>query len=314
MATSNSTDYSRTRDQIITDAFIILGVYGTSDTVSANDISFASNRLNEMIKGWESKGIHLWTEQEGAIFLTDDQQSYSLSSSSADICGDDPRFTTLTANSSSSTLVVDSTVGMTAADNIGVVLDAGTLHWTTIVSVDSTTGLTITSTLPSIASSGNNVFTFTNRIDKPLLIKSARYRYSDGTERPITKKGRVGFMNLPDKTATGPATVIYYSPKVSTATAYVWPVCEDVGECIRISYTRRIQDFDSSSNTPDFPQECYEAATYNLSIRLAPAYGIDTQKLNPDIKEIAQQAMIDMMMWDIEEGSTHIVPNYRYDD
>ncbi|HEY3527390.1 MAG TPA: hypothetical protein VGK47_14430 [Nitrososphaeraceae archaeon] len=166
----------------------------------------------------------------------------------------------------------------------------------------------------STGSSGNNVFVFTTRLDRPLHITSARIRYSNGAERPLKKCGRAEFMSLPDKAATGPANRIYYSPQVSDSILYVWPTSSDPGDCIRISYVRRIQDFDASSNTPDLPQECYEAIVTNLALRLAPACGIDINKLDPDLKELAQTSLIDLQLWDGENGSTRIIPSPRYGD
>jgi hypothetical protein len=203
---------------------------------------------------------------------------------------------------------------MTALDNIGIKLDDGTLQWTTIVSVDSTTTLTITAALTGNAATGNNVFTFTNRVDRPLSIMSARFRSTSGVERPLEIMGRTAFMNLPNKAMTGKCNQIYYSPKVSTATLYTWPVCDDVGDCIAFSYLRRIQDFDSSSNNPDVPQEWLEAITYNLAIRLSGPCGIDVMKRDPDIKEIAVRSLMEMQLWDAEESSVSIVPRERFDD
>lgn len=314
MTTSNSTDFSQTRNEIIADTLTLLGVYGQGDTVSTNDYNFCSNILNKMVKAWEAQGIHLWTQQEGAIFLTASQQSYSITSTASDIAGDDVVFTLLSADASSTSLTVDSTTGMTAADKIGIKLDANTIQWTTIVSVNSATTLTITTGLTSTASSGNNVFTFTNRVDRPLHITSTRFRTSSGYERPLEVRGRTEFMNIPNKTETGKANQWYYAPKVSTATYYVWPTADDVGDCLRISYVKRIQDFDSSSDTPDLPQEWLEAITYNLAVRVASAYGISTQKLNPDIMVIAASSLQEIELWDAEEGSLNIVPSIEYYD
>lgn len=313
MTTSGSTDFNQTRDQISTDTLMLLGVYSPGDTPSAADLAFCSNILNKMVKAWEGQGIHLWTTKEGAIFLTQSQQKYSLSNTSTDIAGDDVIFNTLTTTTSGSSLVVGSTVGITAGDNIGIKLDNNTLFWTTVSVVGSTTTLTLTTGLSSIASSGNNVFSFTNRIDRPLNITSARFKTATTYERPIGVKGRTEFMQIPNKTAQGKANQWYYAPGVSDATFYVWPTADDVGDCIRISYSRRIQDFDAASDTPDLPQEWLEPITYNLAVRVAPSYGISTQKLNPDITLIAASSLQEMQLWDEEEGGLRVVPDYLWD-
>lgn len=314
MTTSNSTNYTQTRNEIIADSLVLLGVYSQGDTIDARDYTFCSNILNKMVKAWEGRGIHLWTCQEGVIFLTADYQKYLVTNSGSDIAGDDPVFTTLTEDGSGTTLTVDSIVGMNISDNIGIKLDANTIQWTTISALPTSTTITIAASLTSSASSGNNVFVFTNRIDRPLEITSARFRNAGGYERPIPVKGRDDYMRIPNKDAPGKANQCFYSPKVASASFYIWPVADDVGDCVRISYLRRIHDFDNSTDTPDLPQEWLEAITYNLSVRIAPSYGISTEKLNPDITLIAQQSLGEMELWDSEQGSLNIVPNYRYDE
>lgn len=312
MTTSLSTNYTQTRNEIIADSLTLLGVYGQGDTVTTNDYNFCSNILNKMVKAWEGQGIHLWTQVEGAVFLTADQQSYSLINTATDVAGDDVVFTLLTADGSGTGLTVTSTVGMTALDNIGIKLDDNTIQWTTISAVGSTTTLTLNASLSSTASSGNNVFVFTNRIDRPLDIISMRFRNYSGNERPIEVRGREDFFNMPNKDISGKANIFYYAPAVSTSRLYVWPTADDVGDCLRISYSRRIQDFDTSSDTPDLPQEWLEAITYNLAVRVAPSYGISTQRLNPDISVIAAYSLAEMQSWDSEAGSIQICPSNDY--
>lgn len=312
MTTSGSTNFSLNRDEIIQQSLVLLGVYGQGDTISQNDYDFCAKNLNMMVKAWEAQGVHLWTYQEGAIFLSEGQEVYSINSGASDIAGDDVIFTTLSADASGTSITVESNANMNIADNIGIKLDDNTIQWTTISSLSSTDTVNLNASLTGDASENNNVFVFTNRIDRPLEITSARYKYANGTERPIKKLGRDKFMKIPNKDAIGPSNQFYYSPKVSSALFYTWPTCDDVGDCIKISYIRRIQDFDSSSDTPDMPQEWYEPIVYNLCIRNAPSYGISTQKLNPDISIIAATSLEEMKLWDAEEGSIIVCPSYDY--
>lgn len=314
MSTSGSTNFTQTRDQIITDSLVLLGVYGQGDTVTSADLSFCSNILNKMVKAWECQGIHLWTEEEGAMFFNLSQQVYSVSSSSStDYAGSNVVFNQLDSNGSGSSLIVRSTIGITVSDYLGVVLDNGTIQWSTVSSIDSSTQLTMNASLSSSSSAGNSVFTFTTRVDRPLALTSTRYRTGSGVERPIKLCGRREFMNLPNKEMTGPTNQCFYSPKVSSAKLYIWPTADDVNDCITFSYLRRIEDFDSSSDNPDLPQEALEAITYNLAVRVASSYGISTQKLNPDITIIAMNSLQELELWDSEEGSLMIVNDYRYD-
>lgn len=315
MATSNSTDFTQTRDQIISDALISIGALGLGETVSTNDLNFCSNMLNKLIKAWEGQGINLWTEVESTLFLTPSQNEYVITTT-GDRAGDNTKNTTLSisAASSATSLTLGSTSGMTAADVIGIVLDSGSIHFTTIVSVDSSTAVTIASGLASAAASGNNVFTYTTRTDRPLHITSARFRDASFTDRPIRMVGRTEFMQIATKSSTGKANIAYYSPGVSTAKLYVWPTPDSSSDTIKLSYIRRIQDFDAGTDTPDLPQEWLLTLTLNLAVIIAPAYGKSLSKTNPDLLMLAQTSLLEMQLWDAEEASIRVVPNYRWDE
>lgn len=314
MATSGSTNYTQTRNQIINDVLSLLGVLSAGGTATANDITFCSDQLNKMVKAWQSQGIHLWKECESVLLLTNDKNKYTLSSTSTDISGDNPVLTELSAAASASatSLTVTSTAGMTAADNISIELDDNTRHNTTIISVDSATTLTITSGLASAAASGSVVVTFTTRSGRPLLIQNARYKYAGGIERRIKEMSRTEYMSLPNKSNNGPITGYYYSPQLSNGLLYVWQTPDNVGDVLLFSYVKSIEDFDSSGDEPDFPVECLECITLNLACRVAPAFGINLQSSNPMLLNDAKMALQEMSAWDAEEGSLYWVPGRRY--
>jgi len=71
MATSGSTNFTQTRNEIVYDALQLIGVYGVGKTISAEDMNFSVNILNKMIKSWEGKDIHLWKMVEGVLMFTD---------------------------------------------------------------------------------------------------------------------------------------------------------------------------------------------------------------------------------------------------
>lgn len=314
MAVSGVTIFNQTLQQISLDAMCLLGVYNYGDTVNANDYTLCSNFINKMVKAWEGQGIHLWTANEGATFLTVGQQSYTMASTDTDVSGDSPIYNQLTSNAAGNTVIVTATAGIKVNDNVGVVLDAGTIYWNTVNAVNNTTNtITMNGSIPSPASSGQSVFSFTNRIDRPLHLTNARYYTAGGAERPIKILGRTEFMYLPVKANTGAITQVFYAPGVSDSTLYTWQCAFTSNDCIKYSYIRRIDDFVLSTDNPDLPQEWLECITYNLAVRIAPAFGIATAKLNPDITAVAQQSLTDMALWDSEEGGLRINNNYRWD-
>jgi hypothetical protein len=150
---------------------------------------------------------------------------------------------------------------------------------------------------------------------RPLNIISCRYHYSSGLERKMKKLGRGEYDSLPNKsTSTGPSTCFYYSPQLATGQLYVWPVptSSETSDTYAITYMASIEDFDSSTDEPDFPAEWLEAVTYNLAVRVAPAFGIALATTNPDILSLAQNSLREVQTWDSEEGSVRITPNHRF--
>ena len=317
MTTSNSVNYSQTRTEVITDAFQLLGVYGLGRTVSAEDMAVANSFLNKMIKSWQSRGLHLWSTEEAYMFVTPDADSYTLSSdsSSAYACArSDAVLTTLgsAALSSATTLTVVTTTGMTAADIIGVVLTDGTLHWTTIVSVDSSTGLTITSGLASAAASGNNVYTFTSRINKPLRIHSVR-RVSGVTSPSASNLEALShsdYFSLPNKKLTGSASAYYYNPDLTTGKLYLWPCPSSASTYVEFTYERMLEDMDSASDTFDFPSEWLEVITWQLAVRLAPAFGKD-EKAASTIGPVASAMYDELLAWDSQITRVSLSPGRK---
>lgn len=314
MTTSGSDNFAITRNEIISQALTLLGVYRPGATISSADYTFCSTTLNTLMKSWEAQGIHLWTEEEGALFLSENQSKYILSSATTDKIGKDPIQTQLDADCTTTAVTVISTVGMAALDNIGIALDDNTIHWTIISSITNSTTLVLNSAPASIASSGNSVYTYTSNVGRPLFIYSARLQMNSGVERSVEVMGRSDFMEIPNKQSQGVINSIHYSPKASTGTLYVWMVPSDVNECIRFTYARSIQDLDSSSDNPDFPQEWYDALITNLASKVASTYGIDIQRKFPALYQDSLTTLAQLQMFDLNEGSSRIVPNDRYDD
>ncbi len=322
MATSGSIDFNQTRNELILDAFQLLGVYGIGRTVSSEDQAFAENMLNKMVKAWQAQGIHLWAKEEGVLFVADNVGEYTLSSAGtsarATLATDEVTTELTAAHAASATeLTVTSTAGMTAADIIGIVLDDDAVTWTTIVSVDTATTLTLTAGLDSAAAAGSNVYAFTSRINKPLRIHAMRrIRGTDQggtstqTEIPMMQLSHQDYFDLPNKTLNGLTTHFYYNPDILDGKVYLWPRPNDPEMRFGFTFTRMFEDFDAAGDNPDFPQEWLEVLTYQLAVRLAPAFGKD-QKLIATIAPIAQILLQSMLDWDSEKDSVNFIPDGR---
>jgi len=315
MATSGSVNYNQTRNELIQDSLALIGVYGVGRTISAEDMAFSANMLNKMIKTYQATGLHLWTKEEAYLFVADNTGEYTISAdaTSARVAlRSDASITELStaAIATATTLVVDSTTGMTAADVIGVVNDDDVVTWTTIVSVDSATGLTITAGLDGAAAINSNVYTFTSRINKPLRILSMR-RITGGPNTPssipMMALSHEEYFDLPNKKNNGNPTHFYYNPDISVGNLYMWARPNTPDMYFGITFERQIEDFDASTNTPDFPSEWLECLTYQLAVRLAPAFG--KTNILPAISATANSLFELVSSFDAEHNSISMMPD-----
>lgn len=308
MATSGSTDFTLNRDELIKDALILLGAVGADQSVSSEDNNLANRALNRLIKAWQGQGIHLWTETEATVFLIKGQESYALNAASGDHASKTVVETTLSAAEASgqTILSITDTTGMTASDNIGIELDDGTRQWTTISSVDSSTQVTVAAALTGAAASGSSVYSYTTKLARPLDIISVRVKDNGGYETRTRRVGRDDYFTQGDKSAQGKVIQYYYDPQLSTGRLYVWPTSDNVDDRLKITYRRSLEDVDSGTDTFDFPQEWLDALTYNLAVRLAPAFG-KQQKLQ-SLAPLAEKFKQDMLDYDHEKGSVTIIP------
>lgn len=306
MATSNSTNFNMTASEIISDALRLCKVLGTGETASGEEYSLGLRQLNRMIKSWQAQGIHLWTETEGIVFCDADQRVFQLGGSSPDEASTEDIKTEIGAAEASgqTVITVKSTTGMAASDKVGIVLDSGAMHWSTISSVDDTTIITIADALPSAAAADNHVYAYTSDLTKPLDISAVRIENDAGTEIELSKMSRADYMRLTDKTTSGVSRSFYFDRQRDFGKLYIYPVPEDGSYRLRITFTRQIEDFDSSTDNPDLPSEWLDAIVYNLAVRL------DDYFLGSDIDSKlllkASQLLDGLKGWDSEHSSYKI--------
>ena len=236
MATSGTTTYSTSRDEIIARALRIIGATSQGETPTATQISEAAISLNSLVKAWQADGMPLWALKSTSIPLTSGVSAYEL--------GD----------------------GMT---------------------------IDIPKPLKVIQAYNHNV---TSNVDVPMRI--------------ITKQE---YNMLGNKTSSGNPIQIYYDPQRNYGVLNVFPVPSTVEQSANeliIHYQRPFEDFDVSTDEPDFPQEWYDAVTYGLATRLAPEYGIpttDRKTLWQEMSIIKQEAL----NFGLEEGSLYFQRDFR---
>ena len=309
MATSNSTNFTQTRNEIIQDALYYLEVLGSEETIDPSDLQLCTRALNRIIKVWAKKGRRLFATGDAAIFLRNSVATYTLSST-GDHASATYVSTTLAsaAASSASSLTVDSTTGMTVGDYIGIELDDDTRQWTTIATLPGSNVITITTPLTGAAAAANTVYTYTTRLSRPIEILSATRLNTDSLEKEIKFISREEYSNLVNKTVSSDPSLCYVDRQTSITYVSLWATPSNCKDILLIQYKRQLEDFDNAADNPDLPVEWLEALILQLAYNVRKAFGASPQK-GRDIAEDLQQAIYDAECSDQESTPVRMCPD-----
>lgn len=195
MTTSNSTDFSVTRDDIIKRALRLIGVIAQGETPTTEQVTEAAMALNGLVKAWAADGMPLWAIKQRVVTLVAGQSTYTL------------------------------------------------------------------------------------QTPKPLKVFQAwNHSTTSNIDIPIRVITKQEYNILGNKTTAGNPIQVYYDPRRDVGELHVFPVptsVEATANQIYLVYQAPFEDFDASTDNPDFPQEWYDAIAYGLATRLAPEYGVD---------------------------------------
>ena len=313
MATSGESSFTLTALQLVNKAFSKIGVKVAEQALTADEYQDGQDGLNLMIKSWSAQGLHLWSKDEGLLFLTPGKTDYNLGPQGDNACQFDDFIGTTTTDAKITNDVImpiaDSS-GMVAGDEIGIELDNNTRHWTIISFVDSLTQVTITTGLPSDAKSGSSVFTYTSLVQRPNRILSYRRNtFRQENEIPVISWSRQNYFNQVNKQQTGTIVNAYYSPQLENGRVYVWQTATSVNNLLRFTFERPLDDILSGDDTLDFPPEWLEAIIYNLAARLADDYDAPPQKA-ANVNNKAVSFLDDLLGWDEEMDSITLQPDF----
>jgi hypothetical protein len=300
VATSGSWDLSSTAANIIQDAYEHLGVVEPGGTVASVHSVRGLRQLNLLAKQWQANtdlapGMKIWTRQRVTLFLASGQQTYLIGPASTDArAAVTYGRTTLSADEASSqtTLSITSntdtttfpgtTVTMTAADLIGIELNDGTIHWSTISGTPTTTA-DIATGLASAASSGNYVYWFTSRAQRIPLVESAFLRDENRQDVPLDIYREVSEYDLGvvGKYDDGPPSAILVEPLRITTRVTLNSQPNDVTSQIVITGLYPAEDYDATTDDIAFPQEWHAALGWELAFRLSgPFKWTQTMEMN----------------------------------
>jgi len=281
-----------------------LGVFDKGETPSGDETADASQALNVLIN--EYAGVHgadIFLRAEITLFIQEGQAAYSIGQG-GDHATESYVETTLSGSggASDTALSVTSSAGMTAADHIGIKLDDGSIHWTTISTVNSSILVTVATGLASAAASGNAVYAYTTKAFRPYNIFAPYRRSSSGTDTIVRIVGEAEYRGLSTKASEGVPNSIHYKASLTNGTLNVWPTGDGQTDKLCFVAHYRPDDFDSASDNAEFPLEWSSALIWGLAAELSPEYGLPERE-QVRIYKIASMKLDNALNADIEGAS-----------
>lgn len=147
----------------------------------------------------------------------------------------------------------------------------------------------------------------------PLKITQAWSRDNlSNTDIPMNIYTQYNYNLLSTKTNQGYPVHLWYQPLNQAGTITIWPAPDSytaTNRSIFFVYQRPFAQFDSSTDTPDFPQVWLEPLIYSLAHRLCPEYGVplsERDKLNEEATALITNAL----SFGTEEGALFIQPDW----
>jgi len=313
MTTSGSVDFSVSRDDLIRDALLDGHVLEEDELPSSDQLSNCARALNLIVKQWQGKadfapGLKVWSRKRATLFVQKGQYEYLLGTSAGDHCTASYTETTSAAaiTASGTALEVTSITGISSGDNIGITMDNGTVHWDTVNGAPSGTTVTLTTGMAAVASSGARVISYTTKINRPLNMLTMQWKDDNGDEYTLDPLVLDEYEAMPDKDQEGDPSSYLYESSLPDGTLFIDAAPTDSDDRIEMVFLRPIEDFDSATDTPDYPQQWFRPLKFQLVLDVADRYRIEvTQNMKNNRDEALQIAQ----NWDPEDVVEYFEPD-----
>lgn len=309
-------DFNITAVDLVKSSLRVVGALEEEESPSNVQLQDGIQALNLLIKGWQKQGAHLWRKREAVLPLNQGQFKYLLGpNGDRSALEDDFIETRVDGDITSGVTIIPllDTTGMAVNDEIGIFVNTALRFWSTIVSVDSSTQVTITDSLSDDVNDGSTVFTFTERIQRPLRLLHGRRRAGPPTvsEIPTFPLSHNYYYDLTTRsTAKGLPVEHQYEPKLNEGELFLWPVPSSVDFLFKFTFTQPFQDIDQSSDLTDYPQEWLDSLKWNLAKKIMHEYRLPIPE-RQEIKEEASETLITVLEFDRENAPMRIMPDLR---
>lgn len=313
MATSGSVDFELNRDKVINLALFEVGAIVPEGSPTSAQTSNASFLLNALVKSWHVEGMPLWALKKGYILPVDGTNSMAINSHAVTTYAQTQVATAATSGATS--IAVDSLTGVSDSDQIGIEIDDGTIHWTTVSSSSSAT-ITIATALDGAAAVDNYIYVYTAAADRITRPERVYHAYTNDVNSGYDQEMEIityqEYVSLTNKSQSESYPLqLYYDPQLgNNAMFHWWPRHQNGRKIMVIRYRRPFEDFDASTDTPDFPASWSLALIWGLAALLAPGYGIpfhERKEFWAEAEKLKNEQLLALQ----EEGSIFLEPERR---
>lgn len=255
MAIESTATFDMTRDEIINAA--LRKVTSDRGPFDPDEIDNASQALNLIVKGLQSRNIFLWATQ-----IT----TQALQSSSEVLGSDGLNYTCRKSHTS-------------AADNKPVTGADYTTYW-------EQTGEDGIEWVTATAYTSRGDFTLSTDI---ISVDKIFERIDSDNDQPIALTGILNYLTESSKFQTGRPLIAAIEDSLTGKVVRLWPIPDDDTSVLHLRTTRKLKDFISDESNPDFPVRWYEFLIYRLAERLCPEYENTSMTAMKTFKALADE-------------------------
>ena len=302
MATSGSTNFTSTRDDIIGRALRIVGRVAVGNTLNATEVSNAAEALEMLVKSLQTLGIRLWTRD----WITSPRQSTgneatnggsnwtcirphtSGSSTEPGVGADSSSYWVLRGTSGSawanSAEVTNGGINYkcklsltsAAADEPGVGANWQT-YWE--IGGDGSDGGWVTSTAYiGTTYTAANTFSLDNNDGLTYFQVDEAWVRQSQTDTPLERISFEEYLNIYQKDSEGRPNMYAVQEGLSTPVVYLHPFPDSTEIIVNMLAVRRLEDFDSAGTNPDFPVEWFNVLVWGLADEMGDEYHLPIEE------------------------------------
>lgn len=309
MATSGTTNFSVTRDDVVKACLRVLGVIGVGETPITEDYTNCSEALNIMIKSWAKKGFPLWVYDQVTIPMLIGLNKYPIGTTAGYVYSTSiltggtgyPASGVVTfTGGTTGTVATGTYTAVAGVIKTITITNPGTSYTTapTVSFVGAGTGATATATIAGVTT------------DRPLRIMSAFLRSPENYDTDLLEMSRQEYDVLGNKFIDSTPNQFYYDVELNNGQLYISGKPTIVGYKVLALCQRQFEDVNLSTETFDFPQEWFQALKWGLCAELAEEYGVDENKISR-LQIKADAYILECFDWAQEEASIYFTQDYR---